>query len=42
MQIKKRWLATILGDKKAITLVLEYWKIINIGKRKRIREKELK
>lgn len=42
LQVEKRWLATMLGDKKAVALVLEYLKIIDIRKRKKVRERELK
>ena len=41
-QAKRRWLADLLANKKAVAPLLEFLKVIGVGKREKAREKELK
>ena len=40
-QVERRWLATMLGDEKAVAPVLKYLKTTDIGGREGAREREL-
>ena len=41
-RVKKRWLANLLANKKAVTLLLRFLKATNVGGRKKARKQEKK